>query len=79
MKTPARTRAETLFSEFTRQVDHAADAPPPEENEASRNATSRVSGPNTLHLPSNAQPPQAGWHVARPRGLLKPPKADKTS
>ena len=63
MQTPARKRAETLFAEFTQLVDHAAkpaaatdDRPAP-----------RASGPKTLHLPTDSEPVQAGWHVARPR------------
>lgn len=67
MQTPARKRAETLFAEFTRLVDHIDKPTEPTK----RRPTPRASGPKTLHLPSDERPVQTGWQVANPRRTAK--------
>ncbi len=67
MQTPARKRAETLFAEFTRLVDHVAKSSEPTNDRP----TPRASGPKTLHLPSDKQPFQTGWQIAKSRRTVK--------
>lgn len=54
MQTPARKRAETLFAQFTSQVDRSTAATDVAETAkpAEAKVKARASGPKTLHLPS---------------------------